>query len=80
MHALSLAQFVVQLTYTYLILITHTFGAHTVLGSVLLLYIYTVVQTLFTIGLCTTALCNCALGSASLAFDTILKNQFADVR
>ena len=69
----------VQHTYIYLILPTHTCCAHTVLGSVLLLYIYTVVQSLLTIGPSTTALSNCTLGSASLAFDTILQNQFTDV-
>ena len=36
---------------------THTRGAHTVLGSVVLLYIYTLVQSLY----------NCTLASASLA-------------
>ena len=80
MHALWLAQFAVQLTYTYLILPTHNCCAHIVLGSVLLLYIYTLDQPLFTLGLCATALYNCTLGSASLAFDTILQNQFTDVR
>ena len=36
---------------------THTCGAHTVLGSVVLLYIYTLVQSLFTLGLCTQLHC-----------------------
>ena len=31
---------------------THTFGAHTVLWSVVLLYIYILVKSLFTMGLC----------------------------
>ena len=41
---------------------THTCGAHTVLGSVVLLYILTLVQSVYT-----TALYNCTLASASLA-------------
>jgi hypothetical protein len=36
---------------------THTHGAHTVLGSVVLLYIYTLVKSLFTLGLCTQLHC-----------------------
>jgi hypothetical protein len=45
---------------------THTRGAHTVLGSVILLYIHTLVQSLFSGNVYTTALYNCTLASASL--------------
>jgi hypothetical protein len=47
-HTLCLAHFAVQLDNT-----THTCGTHTVFGSVLLQYIYTLVQSLFTLRLCT---------------------------
>ena len=49
-----------------LTLATHTRGAHTVLGSVVLLYIHTLVQSLFSGNVYTTALYNCTLASASL--------------
>ena len=45
-HTLCLTHFVVQVDFTY----THL-GANTVLGWVLLLYIYTLVQSLLTLGL-----------------------------
>ena len=47
-HALCLARFTVQLDTTY---------THTVLWSVVLLYIYSLVQSLFTLGLCTQLHC-----------------------
>ena len=56
----------------------HTDGTHTVLGSFILLYIYTLVQSLFTFGLC--ALHNCTLGSAIHSFVTLLQNWFTNVR
>jgi hypothetical protein len=45
-----------SLMYT-LTLLTHTCGAHTMLGSVVLLYIYTLVQSLLTLGLWTQLHC-----------------------
>ena len=50
-----------------LTLATHTCGAHTVLRSVVLLYIHTLVHSLFSGNVYTTALYNCTLASASLA-------------
>ena len=52
-----------------LTLATHTCCAHTVLGSVVLMYIHTLVQSLFSGNLYTTALYSCTLASASLGYN-----------
>ena len=57
-----------SLLYT-LTLATHTCCAHTVLGSVVLMYIHTLVQSLFSGNLYTTALYSCTLASASLGYN-----------
>ena len=64
---------------------THIHCAHTFFESAKILYIYTLVQSMFSFGMCSVNNCavqlyNCTLASACLASAILLQNQFSDVR